>query len=348
MKLTLGIILLMTNLAHAFEPICSNPNEVTTKDFQAIIKEKNYKGPNQLIIYSVTPPTPIDWSTPGKAFKSIFRNSFIKEGYNIEEEDNEGNKQTRKVNIKTHFIGHMFMELKCNNRPAILTGMSSPGYEEIKGLMIEGKSFTQIISTTKGHFNTAKELQTEIDLRKEKVGNLSYMGINLKDDSCEELLKYLTEFRACGVNNRYGGLDANPHKGEGAGCSAFALSFLQRLNVVPMLDGMDDNQFGAQFKRVVYVPQHLLKSQLKDPEIGAYGLLRGNKIQWAKDKTEGREVKFFDPELFSKWVAEFKNEKAIEGLSYLGRDGNPNVKGVWFEENQTKLEPSTFNLDFLN
>lgn len=348
MKQFTYLLLLISNVAFSFDPICNSPQTFTKDSITPIFKTENSTNTqNQLIIYSVNPPTPIDWSTPGKAFKSIFRNSFINEGYDVEYEDSLGNMVKRKQSIKTHFIGHMFMELKCAGYPSILTGMSSPGYEEIKGLMIDGKSFTQIISTTKGHFNTSAELQKEIDIRKEKVGNLQYMGVNLKSNSCEELLKYLTEYRACGVNQRYGGLSANPHRGEGAGCSAFALSFLQRLKVMPMIDDLTDNNFGNEFKRTIIIPKNMLKIQGKDPEVGAWGLLRGVEAKWAPNKEEGTEVTFFDPELFSKWVKEFNPEKNNSGLTYLGRDGNKLINGVWFEENQTQTDSSSFILDYL-
>lgn len=331
----------------AFEPICNHPETVSKKDLKNIIKNEANNKDNQLIVYSVNPPTPIDWSTPGSAFKSIFRNSFIKEGYTIEETDFEGDVVRYKKKIKTHFIGHMFIELKCAGYPTILTGMSSPGYEEIKGLMLKGKSFTQIISTTKGHFNTATELQKEIDIRKSKVGNLSSMGVKLSHNSCEELLKYLTEYKACGVNNRYGGLDASPHKAEGAGCSAFAISFLQRLNIVPMLDSISSETFGSEFSRKIIVPHFMLKRNKKDPKVGAWGLLRGKKVSWAKDTKEGRNVVFFDPELFSKWVKDFNPENNNTGMVYLGRDGNPLVNSIWFEEKQNNIPPSEFDINYL-
>jgi hypothetical protein len=342
------LLFLYSNLVFAFNPICSNPENVSLTDVKNILKDEKNNKFNQLIIYSVNPPTPIDWSTPGSTFKSIFRNSFIKESYKIEDLSNNDNfSSTKKQFVKTHFIGHMFMELKCEGFPTILTGMSSPGYEEIKGLLVDGRSFEQVISTTEGHFNTAKELQDEIETRKTRVGNLSIMGINLKHDSCEELLKYLTEFRACGVNTRYGGLNANPHKSEGAGCSAFALSFLQRLNIVPMIDEIGSNDFGSQFLRTVYVPRHLLKFQNKDPEVGAWGLLRGLELSWANQKNAEKVVTFFDPELFSKWIKEFNIATNISGLRYLGRDGNKLINSIWFEEENNNIESSQFSIDYL-
>lgn len=339
--------LLYSSQSFSFEPICQSPKYFDKKSIKQILKKDLNLTENQLIIYSVNPPAPIEWSTPGKAFKSIFKNSFLTEGYDVQEFDSEGLLVTRKHAIKTHFIGHMFMQLKCAGFPTVLTGMSSPGDEEISGLMLEGKSFNQIISTTKGHFNTSKELQEEIALRKERVGNLNYMGINLNQNSCEELLKYLTEYTACGVNQRYGGLDANPHKGEGAGCSAFAISFLQRLNIVPRIDEMKNESFGSQFLRKIKVPKIMLSFKGSDPKLGAWGILRGKDVNWASDKEEGRDVTFFDPELFSKWVSEFKKTN-IEGLKYLGRDNNPKVNGIWFEENQNKsVEPSSIPIDYL-
>jgi hypothetical protein len=347
MKFFVLLFLVCSFSSYALEPICQNPKHFDKKDIKHIFKKDLNLTENQLIIYSVNPPTPIDWSTPGKAFKSIFKNAFITEGYDVRESDSEGLLITRKQSIKTHFIGHMFMQLKCTGLPTVLTGMSSPGDEEISGLMLKGKSFNQIVSTTKGHFNTAKELQEEIELRKERVGNLHYVGINLKPSSCEELLKYLTEYTACGVNQRYGGLDANPHKGEGAGCSAFAISFLQRLNLVPRIEEIKNESFGSQFLRKIKVPKIMLSFKESDPKLGAWGILRGKDVNWAKEKEEGRDVTFFDPELFSKWVSEFKKTN-IEGLKYLGRDNNPKINGIWFEENQnTSIEPSSYTIDYL-
>jgi len=343
---SIGFLLFTINIS-AFEPICSNPRLFSKKEVKHTFTSEENKNSNQLIIYSVNPPTPIDWSTPGKAFKSIFRNSFIKEGYEVEDRDNEGNAITRKQNIKTHFIGHMFMKISCKGFPEILTGMTSPGKEEISGLMIDGKSFQQILSPTKGHFNSSNELNEEIEIRKAKVGNLNYMGINLTDSSCQELLGYFTEFHACGVSSKYGGLNSNPHKGEGAGCSAFAISFLQRLGIVKPIDELSSQDFGNQFMREINIPKIMLVNNGKDPEIGAWGLLKGNKISWANDEINGRKVKFFDPELFSDWVKNYSIENKITGLQYLGKDGNKLINGVWFEEIVPTPVKSNLSINYL-
>lgn len=346
MKLLILFLLMMSSLANAFDPICSTPREFHKKEMANIFTGEIAKS-NQLIVYSVNPPTPIDWSSPGKTFKSIVRNSFINEGYEVEDKDYEGNSVLRRETVKTHFIGHMFVQLSCKGYPTILTGMTSPGTEEITGLMFEGKSFQQILSPTKGHFNSSHELAEEIEIRKSKVGNLNLMGINIKEDSCQELLKYLTEFHACGVSSRYGGLNANPHKGEGAGCSGFAISFLQRLGIVGDIESLNSNDFGNQFMREINIPKIMLFRGDKSPEIGAWGLLKGNKIPWAKDDETGKRAKFFDPELFSKWVAEFKSDKNESGLQYLGRDGNKLINGIWFEEINSNTSKSMFDINYL-
>lgn len=339
--------LLFSINAIAFEPICKNPRLFSKEEINNTFTNEINNNNNQLIIYSVNPPTPIDWSSPGKAFKSIFRNSFINEGYEVEDQDYEGNKIIRKQNIKTHFIGHMFMKISCEGFPEILTGMTSSGKEEISGLMLDGKSFQQILSPTKGHFNSSSELSEEIELRKSKVGNLNYMGINLTKSSCQELLGYFTEFHACGVSSKYGGLNANPHKAEGAGCSAFAISFLQRLGIVKPIDELQPQHFGHQFMREINIPKIMLFQSNKEPEIGAWGLLKGHKIAWASDDSSGRKVKFFDPELFSTWVQSFSQESNTTGLQYLGRDGNKLINGIWFQEENSNTASSLFNINYL-
>lgn len=347
MKKCLLFFIIFSAKAFSFDPICLNPKSFSKDSIKHIFTNEVNLKENQLIIYSVNPPTPIDWSSPKSAFRSIFRNSFINEGYEVEHDDTDGRPYTTIQTIKTHFIGHMFMKLKCAGKPTVLTGMSSPGYEEIQGLMVDGKSFTQIISPTKGHFNTSEELQKEIDIRSQKMGNLSFMGINLNPNSCEELLKYLTEFHACGVDQRYGGLNANPHRGEGAGCSAFGLSFLQRLNIMPMIDDIKSGQFGSQFLRKINIPKNMLKYDNKDPDVGAWGLLRGKDIPWATNAEEGKLIRFFDPELFSQWVKDVRLDSNNSTLVYKGRDKNKLINGVWFEEAQTSIEPSLFSIDYL-
>lgn len=347
MRSCIYIFLFFSINIFAFEPICTSPRSFRKNEIKNIFTKEENNSTNQLIIYSVNPPTPIDWSSPGKAFKSIFKNSFINEGYEVEDHDNEGNKIIRKQNIKTHFIGHMFMKITCEGFPEILTGMTSSGKEEISGLMIDGKSFQQILSPTKGHFNSSKELSEEIEIRKSKVGNLNYMGINLTKSSCQELLGYFTEFHACGVSSKYGGLNANPHKAEGAGCSAFAISFLQRLGIVKGIEALEANDFGHQFMREINIPKIMLFQNDKEPEIGAWRLLKGHKIAWASDDTTGRKVKFFDPELFSAWVQNYSPDKNISGLQYLGRDGNKLINGIWFQEQFSNASKSNLNINYL-
>ena len=333
-------------LANAELKLCSDPTHLNKSQFQNISKN-NTVDDNQLIIYSVNPPKPIDWSTPGKALQSIVKNAFKSEGYYENILDYNGEWATKWYPIKSHFIGHMFIELNCRGYDSLLTGMTSKGDEEIRGLFLDGKSFTQIISPTKGFFNSYSELKNEIDARKSKVGNLNFLGINLTQNSCESLLSYLAEFKACGIVNRYGGLNANPLKAEGAGCSAFALSFLQKLKIIKDISHISSNDFGKQFIREIIIPKNMLKTKLQNPKIGAWGLLKGKNIQWGSNEIDGLAIKFFDPELFSKWVQSIDYKTEIPGLIFSHGDHNKIVNGFWY--NEISLDPDTphFSIEFL-
>nr|BDT29531.1 hypothetical protein BHI3_29970 [Bacteriovorax sp. HI3] len=346
MKRYLLLLIVFSTWAHAFEPICNTPQSLKKKDLNGVILSKDALEQNQLIIYSVNPPTPIDWSTPKNLFDTIVKNSLLSESYEDDDFDHNFNPIKKRVLIKSHSVGHMFVQLSCAGYPSILTGMSSPSTEVVSGLMIKGKSFSHFTTAAKGYFNTSQELQEEIDIRRKKVGNLHYMGINLRPGSCEELLKYLSEFKACGLDQRYGGLDANPHKGEGSICSSFAISFLQRLNIIPMIDKIKPGEFGSEFLRTVEIPLSMLETEKQNPEIGAWNLLKGTAVSWAESGA-GRKTVFFDPELFSKWVDGFSQNHKAKGLIYRGREGGELVKGVWFDEKSKDILPNSFSLDFL-
>jgi hypothetical protein len=337
MKIFMLFSLIITTNVWAFQP-------------RVIKKDETNSSQNELTIFAVNPPSPIDWSTPGKLLKTIILNGLKSEGYYTKEENSDGVESQTYHSIHSHFIGHMFMQLKCSGYPTVLTGMSSPGTTEMKGIMLEGKSFSQIIESVPGYFNISEKLEAEINFRREHIGNLNSMQIKMSENQCQQLLNYLVEYKSCGVDSRYGGLNANPHIGEGAGCSAFSVSFLQRLNLVPMLENLNSNEFGYEWKREINIPAKLLKNKDRDPELGAWGLIRGKDNAWATKDEKAVNVKFFDPELFSKWVTEFNpyGSKLPKLLKYLGRANIGLSNNIVFELSDSSINDQNFQeLDFL-
>lgn len=172
-------------------------------------------GQNELTIFVIPSKVKFDWSSPRALLKSYYKNYekniFRKNAYNL---------------------GHAFVGLctpLCSDR--IFTGMSAASGKEGKDLILKEHYGLSILGADMdGKLETDSELVSRVQKYSRK-GQLAFMTFFISDEATLRLLGFFQSFKAgidsngsCGA--RYGGAFWPRYKGEGSGCSAFVVSFL--------------------------------------------------------------------------------------------------------------------------
>ncbi len=240
----------------------------------------------QLLFYRA--PKPLDWSTPGSLVRSTFHNTFFKIGQ--EEGDHY------RYDIYPHSISHVNIRLQCGTEPLVYRGMTSDRSTASYAwdLLVRGRSLETFLIDVKGRFYRNEEVLKWLPVL-EAQGYVRRLKIKLNQEQCYRVKNYLRQYEETQLHKVYGSLRADPQWGQGAGCAAFAVSFLKVLNIFP-----DD--LAKHWQRELKVPLRLLSSQTRKSEVGFWGYLRGKDASWARPGEPAITVKFYDPELMYHWV----------------------------------------------
>jgi len=241
-------------------------------------------GQNELTIYVIPSTVKYDWSSPHTLYKSYvkncIRNLFKKESY---------------------LLGHAFVELRSPlTSGRIFTGMRSASKKEQKDLVLKQHYGLAILGAdTEGKFETDIDLEHKVSKFSRK-GQLAFMTFYISDEATERLIQFFKSYKA-GIDSngshgaRYGGAFWPRYKGEGAGCSAFAVSFLD-------LAGILEDEFDEWLVEID-IPMELIG--------GPYNHLNEVKLSdikkhesWAinNDTSDFEHFEIYDPTLMYEWI----------------------------------------------
>lgn len=242
----------------------------------------------ELIFYKA--PRPLNWSTPGSLVRSTLKNSFAKV---------EGKKYP-------HPISHVNVRLKCDGEAEHFVGMTSDKStgSYLKDFLLKGISLDTFLINVKGQFIEKEKALQWLPYLKRK-GYVRTLKILLNSGQCARAQRYLKIYKELGQEKIYGGLRSHPLRGEGAGCAAFAVSFLQVLNLFPQ-------ELNQAWSRKLKVPLELLSYQSHRASIGFLGYLRGKDRPWAAPSEEQIQMQFWDPELMYNWVSKKTGKMTLD------------------------------------
>ncbi|MDG0818033.1 hypothetical protein [Bdellovibrio svalbardensis] len=233
-------------------------------------------------------PKPLDWSTPGSLVRSTVRNSFAQIGM----KDGEN----YRYDLYPHAISHVNVKLQCGTAPAIYRGMTSDRSTASYAwdLMARGRSLETFLIDVKGRFYKNDEVLKWLSVL-ESQGYVRRFQLKLNEEQCQRVQKYLREYESLYLQKIYGSLRADPQWGQGAGCAAFAVSFLKVLNLFP-------ETLEKYWRRHLLVPLRLLSFQARKSDLSFWAYLRGEDAAWASETEPHIELQFYDPELMYNWV----------------------------------------------
>jgi hypothetical protein len=167
------------------------------------------------------------------------------------------------VRVATQPIGHFFVKVEVPGYPTLLTGMTTidRGDRKLVNLTV-GRELGiggVLLTPQPGRLNSAAEVARELAVRQRRLrvvdglyfrssggrnvgpeyqfddGRVVFARFKLPTRNGTDALAYFVEYVHRGEHNRFGSLLNRPSKGTGAGCSAFAMGWLQAAGVIPFV-----------------------------------------------------------------------------------------------------------------
>lgn len=182
----------------------------------AIAQEAGADGfSDQLTLYAIPAPRPLEitWRKPGP----LIRRTIFNEGLGL-----------------PRGIGHAGVRVECaatEQRPAghFQGSMTSTG-PEFQHMLLKDKAGMGILfRTVPGRVEREEELQASLD-RGYDNGRVAWVRMTISSETCHGLLDWVEAYEEAHVGDRYGFV--RPLHAEGAGCSAFSMSFLELAGLV--------------------------------------------------------------------------------------------------------------------
>lgn len=235
------------------------------------------QSPSELTLYVVPSPEGMDWTSPSSLAKSALMN---------------------RLSFKPRFMGHVFVELKCGNEHE-LTGMVGKNFDYLNQLLVNQKGLGILFHSFDGRLEDKADIQNELS-EYFKTGHVNFVKLLLNDGQCKRALSYLKEYRQNKVG-RYYGLANRPRHGEGAGCSAFGVSFLDVLNLV-------SEEMKQNWSQTINIPLEYAGPPLTKEGVGLLKVMF-NAGAWAKDNEKHQKLTFWDPDRMHSWINTKANSK---------------------------------------
>lgn len=249
-------------------------------------------GAQELTIYTIPSPKGINWESPRKLVFSYIANTLVRSRYGKEK----------------HPIGHMLVELRDSTRYALVGTTAIPHSGMTKKVIRKGYGLGILFETLSGKLDEKEANLPQIDLRCE-TGGLAFIRYKISSSVFNRLWQYLEEYKQKGYDKLYNG-DNKPREGQGAGCSAFAHSFLE-------VGGLENILPSVEWSVNVLVPEKLIgRLQLKPKWVQLFKLFFVRR--WANsEKQPHRLLSLYDPTFMYNWI--IKKCNSLTGADTIQR-----------------------------
>lgn len=237
-------------------------------------------------------PSGLTWDSPGNLTRQVLFNEAGASLFDV-----------------THTIGHAGVRVDCaatETRPAerFVGGMTNANDGDLRALILDEQvGLGVMFDDVPGKVESEASLQATLDDR-EKNGRMAFVRFGIASDVCHALLDYERAYEQLGIGQRYG-LAARPLHKEGAGCSAFAMSFLELANLIePRFRESWSFQVRVPMwtQPVVGSPEPLVGGRrnpgVKVPVSRIATLTRG----WASPDEDGIDLFGWDPTRMFTWI----------------------------------------------
>lgn len=263
----------------------------------------------EFTLYVFKSPKGVDWSNPKNLALSIVKNEIYKY-----------------FTSNDRLLGHVAIELNCGEKK-LLTGMRSERGENRRMVLSEGSGYGVLFHVFPGALETREKLETEIK-RKQTSGEVHAIRYTINSAQCEKMWQhYESHLKNLGELNY--GFPLNTLAGEGGGCSAFGVSFLQVSN-------LHNPEHLKAWSGSVWVPDELIGpyntkryTQKDQPthaldaggeRISVLDIILSRKAESWESENKGKYLEFFDPDTMFRWIESMALKN--QGLYPVGRIEN--------------------------
>lgn len=229
-----------------------------------------------ITIYSIPSPKGINWKSPNGLVFSYVSNIFCSSRY-------------RK---NKHPIGHMMVELKDSSRHALVGVTSIAGSGMSKKVILKGYGLGILFTTINGKLEEEDKNIPQVQQRCE-TGDIAFITYKIDQLVFNRLWQYLQEYKEKGYPRFYNGWN-KPREGLGAGCSAFAVSFLE-------IGGLSHVLPANEWCVEVAVPRRLIGGRVVASYVQLIKLLFAKR--WAANSnTTCMPLSLYEPTLLYNWI----------------------------------------------
>ncbi len=302
-------------------------------------------GHYQLSLIFYTAPSPINWENPGDLVKSFLKNYLVSwiSSDKLIDSNTPGwlHKVTGRVRHPSP-ISHVDVMLSDDKGNYLLRGMARKRTNKSVMKMLNGGGLEHLIENYPGYLMENHHIEPGLRLLIPK-GEVRWLNLKIGEKLYHYLLDYLNGYVERNYHSIYAGFQADPLKGEGAGCAHFAYSFLRVM-------GIEMDSFEKSWKRILRVPQNYLKTHTDKPEFNLWKLLlKGHHGKWAQEHEPHVAIEVIDPQLMYDWVYEiyhsknhhrFSDRVAFEkgvGVTLDASDVIPKSASFWIKFNKTSF-----------
>jgi hypothetical protein len=153
-----------------------------------------------------------------------------------------------------------------------------------------------------GRLESNSELEEKI-VKYSRTGQMTFMTLLINEDAAKRMLEFFTVFSSDeedqgSPKNHYGGAFYPRYYGEGAGCSAFVISFLE-------LGALFEEEYDG-WRIELDLPRDLMGGPYNEGNEVRLKDIR-NRDHWADEgdsKTTYEPFEIYDPTLISEWITE--------------------------------------------
>lgn len=232
---------------------------------------------DSVTFHLIRSPKGINWASPWTMTVSAIKNTLAKTG-----------------DKRAFSISHVFVELKCDSTGThILRGQTSIENSGERDLILKKKyGLGVLFQNYEGLFEKDERILKDLASYEgsKRVGKFTAM---INPSTCARMLKFVNEYEERGYWKTYAGFHAEPLKGEGAGCSAFAMSFLR-------VGGLMES-FTNEWQHILAVPKRFVGGPRTGNKVSILKLLAKPKASWSSSEPHFM-MQAWDPEKMLKWV----------------------------------------------
>jgi hypothetical protein len=246
-----------------------------------------------ITFFVIRPPANLNWNNPSSIAWSAVRAS---------------------LNSSFHPIGHITANVECvtpqGEDVSFWTGMTSSTNNPTDMELLREKKlgFGIFYYDFKGHLETKEEIIEDLEKARHEIGRFFSLRFLINPEHCLRMRDYYQQFQNKGVDAFYG-LNHRPRYKEGAGCTAYAMSFL---DVAGVFSQSLQNAWG----KTILIPEELIGSESKPvPMLDL--LYSTHASRWAQEDEDHRRLAFFDTQFMAEWATQFKGASRLPaGISH--------------------------------